>query len=192
MKLKSLFKTDMELDPILRRFFINTLFDATFMQIGIIIGSAYAADPDLHLIIGTLVSSSIALGISTGVSIYESEMLERERKIAELEKAMFRKLDDTIIVKGYRTSALILSIFNFFTPLLCCAVVIIPLLLAALQLFDITTASWISVALALGIIFVAGSYLGRISKQNPLLKGLRMVVFGVLAFVVGLLIQTVI
>ncbi len=162
------------------------------MLLGIIIGSAFAANPDLRLVMGTLVASSVALGISTGVSIYESETLERERRVVELEKALFRKLDNTIITENYKTYVMILSVVNFLTPLVCCCVVIAPLIAAAFQLLDIATASWISVALALSILFVAGTYLGRLGKQNPFVKGLRMVIFGVAAFVIGYLIQILI
>jgi predicted membrane protein (TIGR00267 family) len=190
--LRKIFKRGNGVGPILRRFFINTLFDSTFTQLGIIIGSAFAMNPDLRLIIGTLVTSSVALGISTGVSVYESETLERERKVSELEKAMFRELEDTVLTENYRTYAIVLSAVNFFTPLVCCGILIVPLILAGLQLLSLLTASWISVALALGILFVAGSYLGRLGKQNPLVKGLRMAVFGGVAFVIGFLIQSII
>lgn len=192
LKQNILFMRDREFGSILRRFFINTLFDSTFMQIGIIVGSAFSANQDLHLIIRTLVASSIALGISTGISTYESEKLERMIKIAELEKAMFRKLDRTIISERDRTSAYIISIINFLTPLLCCCVIVIPLLLSELGFFNITISSWISIALALGILFVAGVYLGRLSKRNPFKKGFRMVIFGALAFIIGFLIQRLI
>jgi predicted membrane protein (TIGR00267 family) len=184
-----LFIKDKEFGSILRRFFINTLFDSTFMQIGIIVGSAFAADQDLHLIIRTLIASSIALGISTGISTYESEKLERMIKIAELEKAMFRKLDETIISERDRTSTLIISTINFLTPLLCCSIIIIPLLFSLHQFLNITIASWISVGLALSILFLAGAYLGKLSKGDPFIKGLRMVVFGGVAFIIGFFIQ---
>jgi predicted membrane protein (TIGR00267 family) len=154
-----------------------------------IVGSAFTADQDLHLIIRTLIASSIALGISTGISTYESEKLERMIKIAELEKAMFRKLDETIISERDRRFALIISTINFSTPLLCCCIIIIPLLFSLRQFINITIASWISVGLALGILFVAGAYLGKLSKGNPFFKGLRMVVFGGVAFSIGFMIQ---
>jgi len=162
------------------------------MQMGIIIGSTFAANPDLRLVIGTLMSSSVALGISSGVSVYESEKLERERRVAELEKALFRNLDHTMITENYKTYAIVLSIVNFLTPFMCCGIVIIPLVLAMFRLTSIVTASWASILLALGILFVAGTYLGRLGRQNPFIKGLRMIAFGVIAFVAGFLIQTLI
>lgn len=131
-------------------------------------------------------------GISTGVSVYESETLERERRVAELEKALFRNLDNTIITENYKTYATILSAVNFFTPLVCCGIVILPLILVTFQLLNIVTASCVSAALALSILFVAGTYLGRPGKQNPFMKGARMVIFGVAAFLIGFLIQILI
>ncbi|NIP67568.1 MAG: hypothetical protein GWN86_31125 [Desulfobacterales bacterium] len=193
LRLRDLFQRGGEIGPILRRFFINTLFDSTFTQLGIIIGSAFPyANPDLRLMMGTLLTSSVALGISTGVSVYESETLEREREVAELEKALFRELEDTVLAEDYRTYALILSAVNFLTPLMCCGILIVPLILATLQFLTVMAASWIAVVLALIILFVAGSYLGRLGKQNPLVKGLRMVIFGGVAFTIGFLIQTLI
>lgn len=88
-----------DVSPIIRRFFINTLFDSTFMLLSIVIGAAFAADASLGIIMVTMVTSSLALGISTGVSVYEAESLERERKISELERALFRDLSGTTIEK---------------------------------------------------------------------------------------------
>jgi predicted membrane protein (TIGR00267 family) len=190
--LDALFRRGREIGPILRRLFLNTLFDSTFMQLGIIMGSAFSPDPNLHSIIGTLVSSSIALGISTGVSVYESETLERQKKLVELEKALFRSLDDTMITENYKSYAMILSLVNFFTPFVCCSIVVVPLVVAAFELTTLAVASWISIALALGILFVAGTYFGRLGKQNPVAKGLRMVLFGAIAFMIGFLVQVLI
>lgn len=192
MRLRLPFNRIKEIEPILRRFFINTLFDSTFIQLGIIIGSAFAANPDLRIVIGTMVSSSVALGISTGVSVYESETLERERRVIELEKALFRKLDNTMITENYRIYATILSVVNFITPLACCSIVVLPLIFAFFQLLDVLVASWISVALALGILFIAGIFFGKYGKQKPFMKGLRMVAFGIIAFIVGSIIHILI
>ena len=192
MQLSTVFERVREIGPILRRLSMNTLFDSTFMQLGIIIGSAFAANPDLRLVMGTLVASSVSLGISSGVSVYESETLERERRVVELEKALFRKLDNTIITENYRTYAMILFVVNFFTPIVCCSIIIVPLILAAFQLLDTATASWVSVTVALSILFVAGAYFGRLGKQKPFIKGLRMVIFGAAAFTIGYLIQILI
>ena len=179
--------------PIIRRFFINTLFDSTFMLLGIIVGSAFAgAAAGLNIIIVTMLTTSLALGISTGVSVYEAESLEQERKIADLEKALFTDLKDTSIQKTAKYTILIATLINFATPLFSCAVTITPFVLVAMGILPLNIAGWISVALALSTLFGAGVYMGRIGKTNPYKKGLRMVAFGVLAFAIGFLLNLLI
>jgi predicted membrane protein (TIGR00267 family) len=159
------------------------------MLLGIIVGSAFAGDAGLHIIIVTMLTTSIALGISTGVSVYEAESLEQEHKISDLEKALFTDLDDTSIQKTAKYTILLATIINFATPLFSCAVTITPFILATTGILHADIAGWISVALALSTLFGAGVYMGRIGKTNPYKKGLRMVAFGVLAFVIGFLLD---
>lgn len=178
--------------PIIRRFFINTLFDSTFMLLGIIVGSAFATQAGLNVIIVTMLTTSIALGISTGVSVYEAESLEQERKIVDLEKALFTDLTDTSIQKSARYTIILATLINLATPLFSCAITVTPFLLSYTGILNIALAGWISVALALATLFTAGVYMGRIGKTNPYKKGLRMVAFGVLAFIIGYLLDLLI
>jgi predicted membrane protein (TIGR00267 family) len=175
--------------PVIRRFFINTLFDSTFMLLGIVVGSAFATDAGLNVVVVTMLTTSLALGISTGVSVWEAESLEQERKISELEKALFTNLEDTSIHKTAKRVVMLAALINFATPLLSCAIVIAPFVFVASGILHIEVASWFSVALALGTLFGAGLYLGRMGKTNPYIKGLRMVVFGVFAFLIGFLLD---
>ncbi len=57
-------------------YIINTLFDAVFTIMGIVIGSSFSARLDLRSIIGTIITASLSLGVSSGFSVYEAEMLE--------------------------------------------------------------------------------------------------------------------
>lgn len=181
-----------EAGSIIRRFFINTLFDSTFMLLGIIVGAAFAADASLGVVMVTMLTSSFALGISTGVSVYEAESLEHERKISRLEQAMLTDLDDTVIDKTSKSITMLAMLINFLTPLFSCAVTILPFALVALQILEINVASWLSVASALSILFGAGVYLGKIGKKNPWIKGLRMTAFGVVAFIIGFLLDSLV
>jgi predicted membrane protein (TIGR00267 family) len=181
-----------DVGPIIRRFFINTLFDSTFMLLGIVVGAAFAADASLNVVLVTMVTSSLALGISTGVSIYEADSLERERKIAELEKALFRDLSGTKIEKMARSITILTVMINFLTPLVSCAVIISPFMLAIWKILKVNVASWFSVILALSTLFGAGVYLGRLGKTNPWTKGLRMAGFGFIAFIIGFLLNALV
>jgi predicted membrane protein (TIGR00267 family) len=181
-----------DVGPIIRRFFINTLFDSTFMLLGIVVGALFAADASLRVVLFTMVTSSLALGISTGVSVYEAESLEREKKISELERALFRDLSGTKIEKTARSVTMLVALINFSTPLVSCAVTTSPLTLAAAGILEVNVASWISVMSALSTLFVAGFYVGKFGKKNPWKKGLRMVVFGLLAFIIGIILDSLV
>jgi len=60
------------------------------------------------------VTSSLALGISTGVSVYEIESFE-QKKISKLEKAMLTDLVDTIIDKTSKSITMLAMLINFST-----------------------------------------------------------------------------
>ena len=186
--LLEIFRTE-DAGPIVRRFFINTLFDSTFMLLGIIVGAAFVADANIRIVIVTMVTSSLALSISTGVSVYEAESLEQERKITRLEMAMLTDLTDTVIDKTSKSITMLVLVINFLTPILSCAITILPFVFVVLEILDIYIASWLSVAFAFSILFGAGVYLGRIGKKNPWIKGLRMTAFGVIAFIIGFLLD---
>jgi predicted membrane protein (TIGR00267 family) len=180
----------MDAGPSVRRFFINTLFDSTFMLLGVIVGSAFVLKPELQVIMGTMILSSVALGISTGVSVYEAESLERERRIQELEKAMLTNLDNTVITASARKAAILVASINLLTPLFMCIICTIPFTLVYLETVGIKTAAWTSISVALVALLFAGIYMGRYGKGNALLKGAKMAALGGLTFLIVYLLGT--
>jgi len=175
----------MDAGPSIRRFFINTLFDSTFMLLGVVVGSAFIAEPELEVILGTMITVSFALAISSGVSVYEAESLERAREVRELEKAMLTSLEDTQVMKSARRVAIIVASVNLLTPLLVCAIYISPFVMAYLGIVGIKMAAWASIAIALGALMFAGIYMGREGKGNAILKGIRMAALGGIIFLIG-------
>lgn len=162
------------------------------MLLGIVVGVAFSAEVSARVVLVTMVTSSFALGISTGVSVYEAESLERARKISELESALFMDLKGTKIEKSAKAIIALTVIINFLTPLVSCAVAMTPFILTVLNILEVHIASWFSAALILGTLFFAGIYLGKIGKRSPWIKGLRMVIFGLLAFTIGFLLNSLI
>jgi len=189
--LKRIFRRD-EVGSVARRFFINTLFDSTFMLLGIIVGIAFSSGSNLNVIIVTMLTSSLALGISTGVSVYEAESLEQERKILDLEKALFQDLSGTKIEKESKSIVILTALLNLCTPLLSCTIIIFPFTLVFLQILNMDLAPWLSAILALAMLFCAGVYLGKFGGKNPWIKGLRMVGFGLIAFIIGFFLNTLV
>ncbi|MEM0449047.1 MAG: VIT1/CCC1 transporter family protein [Methanomassiliicoccales archaeon] len=176
--------------PTIRRYLVNTIFDSTFVMLGIVIGSAFSTDPNLRIIIVTILTSSVALGISTGVSTYEAENLEQKKRIAEIERAMLRQLEDTHIGRSARISMLIISFIIFLAPLVVGGIILTPFLL--LDESQIITEAYVAIGLAITVLFVTGVLMGRSGKRNPILQGARMALIGAIAFLICFYIESLI
>ena len=171
-----------ETGPTMRRFFVNTIFDSTFVILGILIASAFGSDPNLRFITATIITSSVALGISTGVSVHEAETMEQALKMKEMERAMLRSLEDTSIGRTAQLTIFIISAVNFAAPLVAGLITLAPFFV--LGEGEVRTAAMISVALAMLILFVVGAMMGRSGGRNPWKQGTRMTLAGIGAFII--------
>ena len=179
----------MDIGPSIRRFFINTLFDSTFTLLGVIVGSAFVAEPEIEVILGTMITISLGLGISSGASVYQAESLEREREVHELEKAMLKSLKNTKIMNSARNITIIVTAVNLLTPFLICGLYICPIAVAHAGIIEIKIAAWTSIAIALITLMVTGMIIGRKEKESAILKGIKMAILGGVTFLIGYLIS---
>lgn len=185
----SLFKEAMSLPetgPALRRYFVNTMFDSTFAVLGIIIGSALTDDAENSLVIATIITSCVALAISTGSSVYEAETLEQSRRMDEIGRAMLRPVEETNLGKASKASAAIIALSNSLAPLMSGAIIVSPFLFMGEE--SPLLAAETAIVLAIILLFITGFIMGRLSEKNPWWKGLRMALVGMAAFVVCYLI----
>ncbi len=180
-----------DVNELFRRYFITNLFDSTFVSLGVLSATALVPSPNLALTLSTLAATCVAIGVSTGVGVYEAERLEGEIRIAKMEKAMLRDMRDTDVHRGIRTFRVFVSLVNLAVPLLVLGIVATPLLLAsALGSPAPSTAAMISIVLAIAIIFVAGAFLGRLAERNALREGLRMTAAALATFLLLLVLET--
>jgi predicted membrane protein (TIGR00267 family) len=175
--------------PAIRRYFVNTIFDATFVMLGVILGSAFSPNPNMHIITVTIITSAVALGISTGVSVFEAESMEQRIRMGQIERALLRSLEDTHLGRSSRTSIYLIAGLNLLAPLIAGIVIVTPFLLFP---GDVVMAALTAVVLALLVLFGTGFFMGRLGKRNPWVQGGRMAVVGAIAFVVCYLIQTLV
>jgi len=177
-----------ETGPTLRRFFVNTMFDSTFVILGILIASAFSSEPSLRTVIVTIVTSSVALGISTGISVMEAETMEQSIKMREMERAMPTSLEDTHLHRISRYTIFLVAAVNFCAPIIAGSVTLSPFLLIGES--NIQLAAYISLGLAITILFVVGAVMGRAGRRNPWVQGSRMAVAGVGAFILCFFIES--
>jgi len=138
------------------------------------------------------VASAIAIGASTGVSVYEAERLEAEIRMAKLERAMLSELKDTDIHRTLRLFRTLLSLVNFAAPLLVFALTAAPLMLNLYLGWPAPrAAAEASVFIAIAVVFAAGFILGKVAGRSPFRQALRMTVAAVLTFLFLLAIESV-
>ncbi|MFQ5986683.1 MAG: hypothetical protein ACE5KQ_04940 [Thermoplasmata archaeon] len=165
-----------------RRYFVNTVFDSTFVAMGIVVGVALVPGTNVGTVVGTMFAATLALGISTGTSVYEAEKVEAEIRLRELERAMLTTLDGTEADRALDVSRYFVVAVNVVAPLAVFAATASPFYLSSSLTVAGIPAAFFSVAVAVAVLFVVGTYLGRLTGRPGLLRGLRMAFIGVVTF----------
>lgn len=185
------FRLAYDLSELFRRYFINTLFDATFVVLGIVSATAVVSNASAQVTLGTLAAATLAIGISTGMSVYEAERVEAEIRIAKIERAMLRDMADTDVHRTLRLYRTLVALVNFAAPLLVFAVTSVPFIL------HITTgwpalpiAAETSIVIAVALVFVSGFALGRVLEGSAIRQAFRMTIAALATFIVLILLQT--
>lgn len=190
------FRLAYDVSELFRRYFINTLFDSTFVVLGIVSATLVVTDtPDVvkvKVTLGALAAACIAIGISTGVSVYEAERLEAKIRMAKIERAMLSDLQDTHIDRTLTLYRTLVSAVNFCAPLLVFAITASPFLLhLGWGVPSLAVASQLSILLAILLVFSAGLALGKLAQGNPIRQGLRMTIAALATFILLVFVQTI-
>lgn len=176
--------------PTLRRLFVNTIFDSTFVILGILIASAFSSQPNFHTVVVTIITSCVAIGISTGVSVFEAESMEQAIKMREMERAMLTSMEDTRLYKISRATIYLLAAVNISAPILSGLATLSPFLILGEE--NIRTAAYCSLVIAITILFAVGAFMGKSGQRNPWMQGARMAVAGIGAFIICYWIESLI
>jgi len=176
-----------EAGQIARRAFANNSFDGVLTMIGVVMGSLVVGVQESTVVLVTGLSTALAIGISGGWGAYLTESAERSNAVGELEQFTLTELRDTKIGKASRMAVVLVAAVDGLSPFLAALLVVIPFFLAPL-LPSISYAYYASIGMALLALFGLGIYLGRISKRNLILSGVKTAVAGVIciALIYGL------
>jgi VIT1/CCC1 family predicted Fe2+/Mn2+ transporter len=166
-----------------RRYFINTLFDSTFVVLGILAATSAEPSPSVDFTLGTVFAACLAVGVSTGVSVYEAEHTEGTIRLRRLERAMLSPMGNTGLSRELRASRIAIAIVNFLAPIAVASITSIPLVLLRVGLLpSYSVAAAASGFAGVSIIFAAGYSLGKLTHRTPWFKALRMSVVALLTF----------
>lgn len=171
---------------IARRYLVMNAFDGVLTIIGVLMGNYMAGVRDVAIVINTGLATSMAMGVSGLWGAYLTESAERERDLAELEKKTLTDLKNTKIGRASRWAVVVVSLVDGLAPFVAALLVMIPLFLSNL-IGSVEVSYLLSLALSLLTLFGLGVFLGRISKRNVVIYGLRTLVAGVVSIALSFL-----
>jgi predicted membrane protein (TIGR00267 family) len=170
---------------ILRRYFAMNAFDGAMTSLGVVIGAYLSHIHEPRSVIGVILTSGIAMMVGGFSGTYMTERAERSHSLNELEDAMLINLDDTLYGRASRFVSVFAALVDGSAPFLAAIPSMIPFLLVP-GVIAVETAYLVSVVASLATLFTLGVYLGRISGQNILVNGVKMVVAGVAVALIAL------
>jgi predicted membrane protein (TIGR00267 family) len=177
--------------PIARRYFVKNGFDGSMTMLGIIVGSWVVGVARAEIVVTAGLGACLAMGISGLFGAYMTERAERKRDLKNLENAMMRKLDDSVITDASSFVSFYAAIVDGGSPILTAVVSLLPFILTLYGLVAIENAFILSFILTLVTLFVLGMYLGKIAKENAVFYGLQTLVAGIITVAIALLLGAI-
>lgn len=168
------------MSKIIRRYFVINAFDGALTILGVLMGAYVLGTDDPAKVIKLGLATAIAIGISGIWGSLFAEIAERKRELRDIEKAIHRKLDNSELKEAYDWASILTALVNGGSPFLAALFLLIPFFLSPVHI-DIETAYYFAFSLSIVVFFSLGAFLGKISHENMLMTGLKMVGAGIVA-----------
>lgn len=177
-----------QIGEIARRYFAMNSFDGILTILGVLAGNYLAQVRNPATVIITGMSTSVSMAISGLWGAYLTESAERQRSLDDLEEQTLTDLSQTRIGRAGRAAVVIVAAVDSLAPLLASLLVLLPFFLSRLWA-NIFYSYYAAAAIAMLCLFGLGAFLGRISKQNVAIGGLKMIIAGAMAVVLSYVIE---
>ena len=161
---------------ITRRYFAINGFDGVITSIGILLGNYIIRVPEHRNVVIAGMAVIISLGVSGVWSAYNSEAAERKKEMDDLSESTLYGLEETVISRAQRFATIALSAVNGFSPAVMAFIPLLPFIIG--RNIPIEYCYWTGFGLAFLILFGMGIFLGRISRTNLVISGLKMLIAG--------------
>ncbi len=181
------------------RYLIRGFIDGLLSTLGVVIGASIAVGSGWGLETGqafhiVVITSGFGGGVANGLSNIlgafmgeKAAIYERYRKV---EKAMLKDdvLKGTKVDKQLQDKVITSGVADGIATIGGAMVPIASFIFAPLFSLSAMTSMYLSTGISLVVFFLLGIYIGKISKENLILSGLKMVAFGAsAAALVGLI-----
>ena len=176
-----------EVYEIARRYFVMNAFDGALTTLGILIGFFLANVDDPQIVVITVLAGALAMGISGLWGAFLAESAERKRELKQLERAMMTDLSRSVMARASKFATIFSALIDGLSPALAAIVGILPFFFGlnaggGAGLFNLLF--FISIGLNLVVLFLLGMFLGRVSKGNVIIMGLKVLLAGVVITII--------
>ncbi|MCX8176362.1 MAG: hypothetical protein N3E48_03930 [Candidatus Bathyarchaeota archaeon] len=167
-------------EEMIRRYFILNAFDGALAVLGIVIGAYVVGVKNPSIIIGSCLGACLAMSLSGFFGAYMSERAERVKQLKDLEITLFTSLKNSFLDKAAKVTVVGVAFINGISPTLTIIVAITPFFVAYLNLVTFEEAFYCFLGLTLTLLFMLGVFLGKVSKENTVIYGLKMMTVGII------------
>ncbi|EAR10048.1 hypothetical protein MED297_08166 [Reinekea sp. MED297] len=174
-------------DGLIRRYFVVNGFDGALTMLGILGGFYMSHTEDLHIVISACLGAAIALFMSGLSAAYISEAAESQKALAETEQAMGKSLKDSAHGRAARWVPWLVGAVNGLSPLVIALIILIPVFVH--QPGMAYSPLVLSISVGLGLMFLLGFFLSRVSQTHWLLGGVKALSVGLLTLAIILLLE---
>lgn len=178
------------------RYFIRGFIDGLLSTLGVVIGASTAIGTGSEIevsriIIAAGISGGIANGTSNILGAFMGEKVAAHKRFKEIEKAMLKEeaLRGTKVDEKAQNKVISSGILDGLATIGGAIIPVFPFILVAALILSSMTALTVSIGLSLVVFFVLGVYIGKISKENIIFSGLKLVAFGAATAVIAHLIK---
>ena len=170
-----------KMSRIARRYFVLNAFDGALTIFGVVLGSWFAGVSHPEVVIAVGMSTSIAIGISGLWGAFLTETAERKKEMKELERLLMVRLDKTEIMAAARWAIYVTALIDALAPVVAALVILAPFYAAEPGLIDMHEAYLAALSLSFAVFFMLGVFLGKISRENIVVGGAKMLLAGISA-----------
>jgi len=179
-----------------KRYLLRGFIDGVLSSLGVVIGASTAIGLSSSvkattIIIAAGIGGGVANGFSNILGAFVGEKLVKEKRLRKIEKAMLEEenLRGTEIDKELEKKVFFSGLYDGIATIAGSLVPVCPFLVGVLIKIQNLALLYSSAFISLVLFFLLGVYIGRISKENIIFSGLKLVAFGIVTLVITLIIR---
>jgi predicted membrane protein (TIGR00267 family) len=172
---------------IVRRYFALNAFDGVLTTLGVLVGAYLGGVQNRGTIITVVLTTAVGMSVSGFYGSYLVEKAERGRAMRELEESTLSSLENTDIAAASRYATILIAFVDGASPFAAALVCIVPFFIG--ESATVTSEYFAALGVAFLEMFLLGVFLGRISRERWLWAGMKFMAAGLVALVLGLLLE---